>query len=402
MSWLFKKRSFDEKAWAEADHLISLLEVWGISYLVGENAPLRPQDLATDQTFMTSFIQRLARCEYPRVRDASLSLFLVHPELVPSLLAAMQTEEEEVAELVPVLVLAALYLQRLWSARLRTALGSTPSLPEEPFVALWQSRHLPPPAYHTSKGGLLALQEHLQAKIGFPINFLEDWQNQMNHLLLQEEERYAPEPTTIQREKSPFLEDVEYDQKVEVTATWTRPTINQAIIEQFLRAFGSVFHHPARLSLLGTGALIHMGLRPEATYDIDIEVEVDNADETEEMYTILKHLIKQINVHIDFVDPGKYLPLPSQGSVQTQEIGQYGQVRVLYYDFYRSAFMKMLRSSDRDIKDIQLLIQQKLITVAGLDKVYYEVLPYVGQYPYHRLDPRQFAARYAFLHQLLV
>ncbi len=50
------------------------------------------------------------------------------------------------------------------------------------------------------------------------------------------------------------------------------------------------FHHLGRLLLLGIEALIHMGLRPSATYDIDIEVEADNIAETEEMYTIINNL----------------------------------------------------------------------------------------------------------------
>ncbi|MBV9615975.1 MAG: hypothetical protein JO031_11020 [Ktedonobacteraceae bacterium] len=35
--------------------------------------------------------------------------------------------------------------------------------------------------------GLLALQVYQQQRYGLPLNLLDDWQNQINHLLLQEE-----------------------------------------------------------------------------------------------------------------------------------------------------------------------------------------------------------------------
>lgn len=34
---------------------------------------------------------------------------------------------------------------------------------------------------------MLALQEYQQQRYGIPLNFLDDWQNQINHLLIQEE-----------------------------------------------------------------------------------------------------------------------------------------------------------------------------------------------------------------------
>jgi len=73
-------------SWDEADQLISILRTWGIDYLVDENDPAGPSAMARDQQTAVSLIQRLAQCEYPRVQDASISLFLLHPELAPAAL----------------------------------------------------------------------------------------------------------------------------------------------------------------------------------------------------------------------------------------------------------------------------------------------------------------------------
>ncbi len=55
------------------------------------------------------------------------------------------------------------------------------------FISLWEDRHLPPPSDGYGRYGLLALQEYQQQRYGVPLNFLDDWQNQIDHLLAQEE-----------------------------------------------------------------------------------------------------------------------------------------------------------------------------------------------------------------------
>ncbi len=78
-----------DSAWDEADQLISILQTWGIGYLVGGGHPISLSDIVRDQQTTVTLIRRLAQCEYSRVRDASISLFLLHPELAPTVLEAI-------------------------------------------------------------------------------------------------------------------------------------------------------------------------------------------------------------------------------------------------------------------------------------------------------------------------
>jgi hypothetical protein len=100
---------------------------------------------------------------------------------------ALDQSSEEIAETIAVLTLAILYLQQWWLFRLTFALGHLPSFPEAPFVSLWQDRHLPEPASGYGLEGLLALQAYQEQRYGVPLNFLDDWDNQIQHLLMQEE-----------------------------------------------------------------------------------------------------------------------------------------------------------------------------------------------------------------------
>lgn len=170
--------------WDEVNSLITLLHANGISYLIGDSSSVNEDD---DKMEPVHFIQRLAACDYPLVENASISLFILHPELASSAVEALRLSEENIAETLSVLILATLYLQQWWVFRLTFALGQLPSFPEAPFVSLWEDRHLPPPHSGYGRDGLLALQEYQQQHYSLPLNMLDDWQNQINHLLLQEE-----------------------------------------------------------------------------------------------------------------------------------------------------------------------------------------------------------------------
>jgi len=383
-----------DSSWEEADRLISILRRWGIGYLVGENHPVSPSEVARDQSSGVTFVKRLARCAYPRVLDASISLFLLHPEFAPAVLEALETSESAEAEQIAILTLATLYLQRLWSLRLTMALGHAPGFPEQPFTSLWRSRHLPPPAYHDGKWGLVALQEAERRRSGLPLNYIGDWQNQVDHLLRQEE-AYHREATGAVRELLEKKNEDEQEFEIEMSM---RPNVDREQIENFLKNLGRTFRKPGRLYLVGGSALVHMGLRSGTTQDIDVEV---SEDTTDEIFPTIWQLRRQMHIDVEPVSAEKFIPLPSQWMAQSKFIARYGTVDGFYFDFYSVALAKIQRGNTRDINDVRLLVQQKIITLQGLDAAYKEVLPQVGNCPYAWLDPEHFAERYAALRQLL-
>jgi hypothetical protein len=168
----------------EVNALIRLLHSQGIFYLMG-NDPSSYEE--KEVVHPVHLLQRLAACNYPLVENATISLFLLYPELASSVKTALQESEPDLAENLAVVTLATLYLQQWWFFRLTFALGHLPSFPEEPFTFLWEDRHLPPPSTDYGRSGLLALQGYQQQRYGVPLNFLDDWQNQIDHLLVQEE-----------------------------------------------------------------------------------------------------------------------------------------------------------------------------------------------------------------------
>lgn len=384
-------------SWQDVDELIATLRVWGVSYLVGLESAAHSTKLATDQQSVVTLLQRLAQCdEYPRVRDAIISLLLLHPELADAIQQALRESTTEVAERIAVLTLAALYLQRLWSLRLTIALGHPANFPEQQFAFLWEKRHLPSPACHYGTCGLVALQEYEQKRTGLPFTFIGDWQNQIDQLLTQEEAKRRHNRTSLSSLALPLLNTEEYCE--EESCMSMRRGVDKAAIESFLQQLGRTFHKPARLYLVGGAALVHLGIRPGFTQDIDVQVY--GANEGDLIVTIQK-LIERLQVNIEFAAPGDFIPLPLQWEAHAQFVGRYGTIDVFYFDFYSIALSKIERGNDRDIADVKLLMQHGMVTPDELDKAYQEVLAQLGKGRYPRITPQRFAERYQAIRRLL-
>jgi hypothetical protein len=385
-------------SWDEVDELIAELHSWGVRYLVGLEAPASARKYSLDQHSAMLLLQRLAQCDdYPRVRDAMISLLLLHPALAPAVESVLRENKQQIAERVAVLTLATIYLQQLWFVRLTIALGRQPAFPEQQFASLWESRSLPPPNCCSGLCGLLALQEAEQHRTHLPFTFLGDWQNQVDQLLLQEETGHHHSKAALSL-LSTSLSQVE-DNCGQESCMSMRNSVDKSAIEAFLQQLGRVFHKPARLYLVGGAALVHAGIRPGFTMDIDVQVSGANEGE---LIVAIQKLIERLRINIEFAAPGDFIPLPSHWQEHARFVGRYGSVDVFYFDFYSIALSKIERGNSRDIADVKLLVQEGIVTLTELDAAYQEVLAQLGKGRYPRVLPQRFAERYKAIRSLLV
>lgn len=179
-----------------------------------------------------------------------------------------------------------------------------------------------------------------------------------------------------------------------------RSRVGQQDIEHFLIQVGRT-RQPGRLYLTGGAALVHRGIRPGQTLDIDIQVTVDPAHLTAQIV----HLKQKLNMNIEFASPGDFMPLPTQWEMRSAFIKRYDQVDVFYFDWYSIALSKMLRANRQDVVDVQLLIRQGFIDLKRLDELYEDVFQKIGHPPYDRLLPnlsqQRFSQHYQAVRQLL-
>jgi hypothetical protein len=179
-----------------------------------------------------------------------------------------------------------------------------------------------------------------------------------------------------------------------------RQSVGRQEIEQFLIQVGRT-RQPGRLYLTGGAALVHRGIRPGQTLDIDIQITIDPAN----LAAQIAQLKQKMNINVEFASPGDFIPLPSQWETRSAFIKRYDQVDAFYFDWYSIALSKMQRANRQDVVDVQLLTRQGFVDVAELDLLYQDVLNKIGRPPYDRLLPnlssQQFSKRYQAVRRVL-
>ena len=156
----------DARSTPGREALVAALRRRGVGYLAPSDAtedrPLGDLDL----------VEGLARHGEARLRQALIPLFLLHPHLA-SLVRGCGSRLEPPARVeLQAHYMAAVYLQRMWSARLRRYLGALPELPDHFSTELG----LPTPEDEWGKAGLHALADWHATASGRRANRLSEYE----------------------------------------------------------------------------------------------------------------------------------------------------------------------------------------------------------------------------------
>ena len=173
-----------------------------------------------------------------------------------------------------------------------------------------------------------------------------------------------------------------------------RPSVNRARIELFLKELGGRYHRPGRVYLVGGTTLVFEGYRQQ-TLDIDIASEVAPEDHSA-FIQVVRELKETLDVNVEEVSPGDFIPLPG-GYVDRREfIGRFGELNVFHFDLYSTALSKIERGRSQDLADVLLLLQARRIDWEQLENFFQEILPRVGTHSLKQ-DPVEFEKNFRAL-----
>ncbi|HET8844129.1 MAG TPA: hypothetical protein VFN35_21865 [Ktedonobacteraceae bacterium] len=175
--------------------------------------------------------------------------------------------------------------------------------------------------------------------------------------------------------------------------------ISRASVEQFLQGLSRLARQYSRLYLAGEAALVHLGLRPGTSNDIDVVIET--SDE-QEMHMALQHCMQALRINIRFSSPEDIVPVPWQWNEQARPIATYGSIETFYFDLPSLALSKIALANERELYDVRLMLQQGVVSLDDLDNTYLEVQPRMGKKPYEHIDIPNFAKQYSIVRKWLV
>ncbi len=134
-----------------------------------------------------------------------------------------------------------------------------------------------------------------------------------------------------------------------------RQPVDAARIERFLAALGDRFRHPGRVFLVGGTTVVLKGLRAQ-TLDIDLTYEVAAADH-DEFLRAIREIKESLDVNVEEVSPGDFIPLPEGFESRALHVGRFGQIDVFHFDPYSTVLSKIERGTEKDFEDCRALLK---------------------------------------------
>jgi hypothetical protein len=152
-----------------------------------------------------------------------------------------------------------------------------------------------------------------------------------------------------------------------------RESVNYQRIERFLTHLGSRFRGSGRVYLVGGTTMVYEGFRDQ-TLDVDIAFELSSQDHTQ-FIQIVRELKETLNVNVEEVSPGDFIPLPAGYKGRCRFLGRFGNLDVFHFDPYSMALSKIERASAEDISDVLALLEADWIQIETLELHFQDILP---------------------------
>lgn len=123
-----------------------------------------------------------------------------------------------------------------------------------------------------------------------------------------------------------------------------------------LEYLGQHIKTPGTLYLTGGASAVLIGWR-DRTIDIDCKFD----PEPDGIYEALQQAKEKLDVNIELASPDHFIPPVPDWDKRSQFIGRFGKLDVYHYDFYSQALAKLERGHERDLSDVEKMMENGLI-----------------------------------------
>ena len=164
-----------------------------------------------------------------------------------------------------------------------------------------------------------------------------------------------------------------------------RAAVDPSRLRAFLDELSRAAKQPTRLYLTGGASQLLRGLR-DSTVDIDLTLE----PETDDLLRTMVGLKESLDVNVELVSPAHFVP-PLPGWRDRCEFAlEIGKLAVFHFDAYTQVLSKLERGHDRDMRDVDALVNGRVVDPARLRALFAEVRSELFRYP--AIDPKSLSA----------
>lgn len=144
----------------------------------------------------------------------------------------------------------------------------------------------------------------------------------------------------------------------------------------FLDRLVREFRRPGCLYLVGGTGLLYQGLKV-GTKDIDLayDIAVSDRDAFARALVRLRH---DLNIAVEKVSPGDFIPLPRATAEGHLYLGRKGELDIFAFDPVATALAKLARYRQADLDDVLALLHAGQLSLDTLVAAFEEILPRVA------------------------
>jgi hypothetical protein len=136
----------------------------------------------------------------------------------------------------------------------------------------------------------------------------------------------------------------------------------------------------------GGATAVLLGWR-ETTIDVDLIF----VPESDEVLRAVPRLKEELEINVELASPADFIPVVAGWEERSLFAAREGKLSFYHYDPYMQALAKLERAHDRDLADVQAMLERGLVEPARTLELFEEIEPELFRFP--ALDPRSFRSR---------
>lgn len=162
-----------------------------------------------------------------------------------------------------------------------------------------------------------------------------------------------------------------------------RDPVNPIKLRALMEAFGKRVKTHGRIYLTGGATALLHGWR-QMTIDVDLKADPEPSG----FFEAIAILKDELSVNIELANPSDFIPELPNWKSRSIFISKHGPIEFYHYDPYSQALSKIERGHNRDLTDVEAMLDRGLILLTPLIEYFEEIEPRLIRYP--AIDPKSF------------